>query len=288
MDGNQNGAEGGSMAMTQEIAASADASLTPLKEDLADWLSKLLDVEVTSENFYDVLSTGVLPCKLAEIIQKKAEESKENGAFSEDVPKVKIKYRQNARPESFLARDNTANFLSWCRQFGVPEACLFESEGLVLQKQPRDVLVCIYELARIGSKFGIEPPGLVKLEKEIEQEEESRPVSASKTPKKRPLTAAQRLDQEVRRISGQCKCMKPFDVRKVSEGRYNVGGKVVFVRMLKGKHVMVRVGGGWDTLDHFLSRHDPCRMIKVQRAEAEDGEEYLVINGNYKKKDTSG
>lgn len=24
--------------------------------------------------------------------------------------------------------------------------------------------------------------------------------------------------------------------------------------------VMVRVGGGWDTLDHFLLKHDPCRL----------------------------
>lgn len=24
-------------------------------------------------------------------------------------------------------------------------------------------------------------------------------------------------------------------------------------------HVMVRVGGGWDTLDHYLDKHDPCR-----------------------------
>lgn len=23
---------------------------------------------------------------------------------------------------------------------------------------------------------------------------------------------------------------------------------------------MVRVGGGWDTLDHFLLKHDPCRI----------------------------
>ena len=23
---------------------------------------------------------------------------------------------------------------------------------------------------------------------------------------------------------------------------------------------MVRVGGGWDTLDHFLLKHDPCRV----------------------------
>lgn len=24
-------------------------------------------------------------------------------------------------------------------------------------------------------------------------------------------------------------------------------------------HVMVRIGGGWDTLENFLDRHDPCR-----------------------------
>ncbi|XP_078000331.1 growth arrest-specific protein 2-like [Glandiceps talaboti] len=274
-----------SMGMTQEIAASADATLVPLKEDLAEWLSKLLDVEITAENFYDSLCTGVLPCKLAQTIQSKAEECKENGAVKVDIPKRKIRCRQNASPGSFFARDNTANFLSWCRDFGVPEACLFESEGLVLLKQPKDVLVCIYELARIGSRYGIEPPGLVKLEKEIEIEEEAseRPVSASKPPaKRRPKTAAERLDQEVQRISGQCKCAEVFEIRKVSEGRYNIGGKVVFVRMLKGKHVMVRVGGGWDTLNHYLSRHDPCRVIKVRRAAGDDGQEFLVINANYK------
>ena len=26
---------------------------------------------------------------------------------------------------------------------------------------------------------------------------------------------------------------------------------------------MVRVGGGWDTLDHFLLEHDPCRIKKI-------------------------
>uniref|UniRef100_A0A8C9QFY2 GAR domain-containing protein n=2 Tax=Marmotini TaxID=337730 RepID=A0A8C9QFY2_SPEDA len=25
-------------------------------------------------------------------------------------------------------------------------------------------------------------------------------------------------------------------------------------------HVMVRVGGGWDTLSHYLDKHDPCRL----------------------------
>lgn len=29
--------------------------------------------------------------------------------------------------------------------------------------------------------------------------------------------------------------------------------------------MMVRVGGGWDTLEHFLSRHDPCKVRVLSR-----------------------
>ena len=28
---------------------------------------------------------------------------------------------------------------------------------------------------------------------------------------------------------------------------------------------MVRVGGGWDTLEHYLETHDPCRTISMSR-----------------------
>lgn len=31
--------------------------------------------------------------------------------------------------------------------------------------------------------------------------------------------------------------------------------------------VMVRVGGGWDTLDHFLLEHDPCRILRFSSGE---------------------
>ena len=31
---------------------------------------------------------------------------------------------------------------------------------------------------------------------------------------------------------------------------------------LLSDRIMVRVGGGWDTLEHFLLEHDPCRIKK--------------------------
>lgn len=28
---------------------------------------------------------------------------------------------------------------------------------------------------------------------------------------------------------------------------------------------MVRVGGGWDTLEHYLDKHDPCRCSSTSK-----------------------
>lgn len=33
----------------------------------------------------------------------------------------------------------------------------------------------------------------------------------------------------------------------------------IFPLQVLRTHVMVRVGGGWDTLEHYLDKHDPCR-----------------------------
>ncbi|UXI15300.1 hypothetical protein NH340_JMT01243 [Sarcoptes scabiei] len=52
-------------------------------------------------------------------------------------------------------------------------------------------------------------------------------------------------------------------VQRLSEGKYKIANRIVFVRLLKARHVMVRVGGGWTTLSHFLARHggDPNQQI---------------------------
>lgn len=146
-------------------------SLIPLKEDLAEWIQRLLDIPITTETFLQVLDNGAALCRLAFLIQSKAEEASREGKYSETIPRLRFRCRENAKSRTWYARDNTANFLRWCRDFGINEGCMFESEDLVCHRQEKPVVVCLLELARLGYRFGLEPPSIVKIEKEIEREE---------------------------------------------------------------------------------------------------------------------
>lgn len=53
-------------------------------------------------------------------------------------------------------------------------------------------------------------------------------------------------------------------VRVGDNGKYKVGDKlIIFVRILR-RHIMVRVGGGWQELSEFLRVKDPCRSSSKQ------------------------
>lgn len=57
-----------------------------------------------------------------------------------------------------------------------------------------------------------------------------------------------------------CSCEDSFPVEKIADGKYKIGENrvLIFVRVMRN-HVMVRVGGGWDTLENYIQKHDPCR-----------------------------
>ncbi|XP_055923176.1 GAS2-like protein pickled eggs [Eupeodes corollae] len=75
------------------------------------------------------------------------------------------------------------------------------------------------------------------------------------------------LDEMVRDLVEKCTCPSQFPMVRVSEGKYRIGDTkvLIFVRILRS-HVMVRVGGGWDTLSHYLDKHDPCRCKTQHRS----------------------
>ncbi|XP_071559269.1 growth arrest-specific protein 2 isoform X1 [Temnothorax nylanderi] len=370
----------------ERLHSAQSRQLIPLQEDLADWINKTINVDyITGDNFFDVLDNGVIVCRLARIIQEKARSAIEAGrakgkhgeTLLQPVPVIRGRCWENAARRSFFSRDNMENFIQFCRRLGVHENLLFESDDLVLHGQPRNVVLCLLEVARLAARYSLEPPGLVQLEREIAAEQERdlhclsdsgishsslvswqfqspsptatpRPSpekikhsssasevtttgtrwldpvtdathesemrrsvsdngptgsdgvpsdtteddwsrgsvedpdevpSPSSSPSPSPAEPPEHtgpiteLDRKVRRATEavqrlcQCpsnKCSK-LKVRKVGEGRYHIAGRNVFIRLLKGRHMMVRVGGGWDTLEHFLARHDPCQVRVLSR-----------------------
>lgn len=58
-----------------------------------------------------------------------------------------------------------------CVHLNVFSSLEFGNFVAVLQNNPRSVILCLMEVARIASRFNMEPPGLVALEKEIAEEE---------------------------------------------------------------------------------------------------------------------
>ena len=163
-----------------------DGFVTAMKEDLAEWLNTLTDEELNAINFMNKLDNGVILCKNANLIQKYAEEYavKINARQIEEDLKIPSKpayYKsRGAYKGSFIARDNVANFIQWCRDLGIADVVLFETEDLVSHKNEKHVVLTLLHLARKAAKFGVKPPQLVEFEEEIDREIEEDRVRSIK------------------------------------------------------------------------------------------------------------
>uniref|UniRef100_A0A8C4QJ60 GAR domain-containing protein n=1 Tax=Eptatretus burgeri TaxID=7764 RepID=A0A8C4QJ60_EPTBU len=75
-----------------------------------------------------------------------------------------------------------------------------------------------------------------------------------------PCTHTSVIPREVTRKVAACRCPKRFQVEQIEENKYRFGEsqQLRLVRILRSA-VMVRVGGGWSSLDEFLLKNDPCR-----------------------------
>ncbi|KAJ1092441.1 hypothetical protein NDU88_005551 [Pleurodeles waltl] len=268
---------------------SSEEYLEAMKEDLAEWLNTLYDLDIQVENFLEALESGCALCQHANNVNRIALEFQQRcpgAAGRMRLPSTDVIFQfRNVVPGSFVARDNVSNFIQWCRQdLGIQDVLMFETNDLVLKKNEKNFVLCLLEVARRGARFGMLAPMLIQMEEEIEEElrdqlmdqmsdghldntsnlvgydQGNQPPVYPVRRQRITICDLRNLDELVREILGRCSCPSQFPMIKVSEGKYKVGdtNTLIFVRVLRS-HVMVRVGGGWDTLEHYLDKHDPCR-----------------------------
>ena len=196
-----------------------DEYIYAMKEDLAEWFNSMYSTLINANNFIEQLKNGVLICKHANNVMR--EGASRQFAFnladlnaagivnsaaliktSDSLSNINTATRlfttpsgktafageyllYNAAPKAQLYRayDNITNFIKWCRHIvKVRECLMFETEDLILCKNEKNFILCLLEVARFGSKFGITVPTIIQLEQEIEAEIAMESEKASLTP----------------------------------------------------------------------------------------------------------
>ncbi|NXV74870.1 GA2L2 protein, partial [Atlantisia rogersi] len=256
---------------------SSQQYLYAMKEDLAEWLKELYGLDIAVGTFVEVLETGTLLCSHANNITHVAREFAQDHpgvACHLHLPSTGVACNLTAQPGTFQARDNISNFIQWCRkEMDIKDVLMFETEDLVLRKNEKNFVLCLLELARRAARFGMRAPTLVQMEEEIEEElRQDLDLPPADPPLPQPPRKPRDLhniDQMVQHLVSRCTCPVQFSMIKIAEGKYRVGDSdtLIFVRILR-QHIMVRVGGGWDTLEHYLDKHDPCRCTSLSHKQA--------------------
>ncbi|XP_010002129.1 PREDICTED: GAS2-like protein 2 [Chaetura pelagica] len=230
----------GSAARSIRPYQSSQQYLYAVKEDLAEWLKELYDLDIEVGTFLEVLETGAVLCSHANNITHVAQEFSRacpGRARHLHLPAAGVTCNLAAQPGTFQARDNVSNFIQWCRkEMDIKDVLMFETEDLVLRKNEEKFVLCLLELARRAARFGMCAPTLVQMEEEIEEElREEMDLPTMDTPPPPPprkLRDLHNLDQMVQHLVSRCTCPVQFPMIKISEGKYRVGDSdtLIFVR----------------------------------------------------------
>ncbi|KRX41475.1 Microtubule-actin cross-linking factor 1 [Trichinella murrelli] len=91
------------------------------------------------------------------------------------------------------------------------------------------------------------------------------------------FTDDKRITEEIAKQLNLCSCKQKYRVEEVRPGRcYRLGERLKLVRIYRST-VMVRVGGGWQTFQEFMSKNDPCRA--KGRTNLELREQFILPEG---------
>ena len=101
----------------QKVAESK--RLHDITEEVCQWLSQTLSVEITHENYMEKLETGVELCRL-------------QNKLCATLGGQEIEYHDDAEKHPQFARQNIEHFVKWCKDLGCHQ--LFEPNDLVVRK----------------------------------------------------------------------------------------------------------------------------------------------------------
>ena len=112
----------------------------------------------------------------------------------------------------------------------------------------------------------------IKMRESLDSSDVSSITSSS--PSDLPMKKFKNIDTGVKSLVQGCTCPDKFELFKMAsdndcktKGKYKLGttNTILYLRILNS-HILVRVGGGWDTLDNWLMKHDPCRKNRKPTA----------------------
>eukprot|EP00045_Choanoeca_perplexa_P011833 m.126876 g.126876 ORF g.126876 m.126876 type:complete len:1422 (+) comp15786_c0_seq1:74-4339(+) len=155
-----------------------------MKEDITDWINRILDREIEPELLIEELKTGVLLVQLARYIES-------NGQQGEEVDLSKVKNVHKSRslwPQlrrrvgdgtaklpchsnvavPFFALDNVDTFVKWCRKLGLREELLFESTNVAEGSPEIKILNVLMSVAHLAAYVGLESTELVMMGLEVD------------------------------------------------------------------------------------------------------------------------
>jgi len=264
----------------------------PIREDLADWLTKVTGIPVKEKTFLNDLDNGIALVTLADHLQdairtyyeknSKNRLDKDSKYEHKDFLNFKLNLNLNATSGSFYARDNIDNFLKWLKNSNLNENYIFDIDDLIFHRQQKVIISCLLELSRVLRKF--KPhlvPNIIVIEHDVQKQAKILHLKPFETePKKEPYKVKPKSDLGKKKASCESlpvrtkqiplsvtdskilntinsllsKTNRKVRAYKVKEGYYSIDGRNVFVRILNNKYFMVRVGGGWMELEAYFNK----------------------------------
>lgn len=106
-------------------------------DEIKNWISEILEIELEDLPLYELLRDGVILCKLI---------NKINNVKKSKFPSLK--------QFSFFQMENICYFIENARKLGVPDSENFQTVDLYENKNIQQVIYCIYSLSRNLYKNG--------------------------------------------------------------------------------------------------------------------------------------